>query len=224
MSAAAAAPTPTRPAKTERRTALIVYRDDGPLAEALGATLGRALPLPALVLVAAAIVPLLAAIVIGGEDTSDGVAAAVTAWLVLVGGASSGRPHTERLRWMVPPVLRFAEYASLLWFGALAGASDEGAAFALIAAIAFRHYDLVYRLRHRAETPPEWLNRLAAGWDGRLVVACVLLVAGALPTGFYVLAILLGALFVGESVWSWAQFSRAQRPAITYEDEEDEGQ
>jgi hypothetical protein len=34
---------------------------------------------------------------------------------------------------------------------------------------------------------------------------------------------LLGAVFVGESAVSWTRFSRAQRP-VMYEDEEDEGQ
>jgi hypothetical protein len=222
MSAAAAAPA-ARPAKTERPAALLVYRDDGPLARALGATLGPALRLDPLTLIAAGALPLLVAIVVGGDGLSDGVAAAVTAWLVLLAGASSGRPHTGRFRWAVPPVVRLVEYAGLVWFAALAGAGAEGAAFALLAAIAFRHYDLVYRLRHMGATPPEWLNRLAAGWDGRLVVACALLALGAIPTAYYVLAAVLGAVFVTESARAWTHFSRAQRP-VMYEDEEDEGQ
>jgi hypothetical protein len=124
---------------------------------------------------------------------------------------------------MVPAVVRAAEYAALIWFAALVGAAEEGAALALLGAIAFRHYDLVYRLRHMARIPPAWVNQLSGGWDGRLVVACLLLLAGALPTAYYVLAILLGVAFVAESVSAWTHFSRAQRP-VMYEDEEDEGQ
>jgi Family of unknown function (DUF5941) len=214
--------TATRPPQTEQPSALLVYRDDGPLATALGA-LGRAIPLPPLVLVAVAVLPLLVAIALEGDDASDGLAVAVTVWAVLLGGASSGRPHTDRVRWMVPALLRAAEYGGLIWFAALAGAADEGAAFALLGAIAFRQYDLVYRLRHMARTPPAWLNRLSGGWDGRLILMCVLLIAGALPTAYYIVAALLGAVFVAESVQAWTTFSRAQRP-VMYEDEEDEGQ
>jgi hypothetical protein len=215
--------TAIQPPKTEQPSALLVYRDDGPLAGALGAALGRAIPLPPLVLLLVAVLPLALAIVLEGAGASDGLAVAVTAWLVLVGGASSGRPHTDRLRWMVPALLRAAEYGALIWFAALAGAADEGAAFALLGAIAFRQYDLVYRLRHMAKTPPAWVNRLSGGWDGRLIVMCALLLAGALPAAYYVVAVLLGAVFVAESAQAWTTFSRAQRP-VMYEDEEDEGQ
>jgi Family of unknown function (DUF5941) len=222
MSASAATPTAATPARTDRPSALLVYRDDGPLATALGA-LGRAIPLPPLVLVALAVLPLLVAIALEGDDASDGLAVAVTAWVVLLGGASSGRPHTDRVRWMVPALLRAAEYGGLIWFAALAGAAEEGAAFALLGAIAFRQYDLVYRLRHMGRTPPAWLNRLSGGWDGRLVVMLVLLLAGALPGAYYVVGAVLGVVFVAESVQAWTHFSRAQRP-VMYEDEEDEGQ
>jgi hypothetical protein len=223
MSSPAATATATAPARTDRSSALLVYRDDGPLAVALGRTLGRALPLPPLVLILAGALPMLLAIVLRGADVSTGVAAAATAWLVLLGGASSDRPHADRLRWMVPPALRAAEYGALIWFTALAGGAGEGAAFALLGAIAFRHYDLVYRLRHMARTPPEWINLLSGGWEGRLIVFCLLLALGALPTADYVVAALLGVVLVAECVQAWTHFSRAQRP-VMYEDEEDEGQ
>jgi hypothetical protein len=41
------------------------------------------------------------------------------------------------------------------------------------------------------------------GWDGRLVVAWILLAADALPEGFYALGGILGVLFVAECVASW---------------------
>jgi hypothetical protein len=52
------------------------------------------------------------------------------------------------------------------------------------------------------------------------VLGVVLLVAGALPAGFYVLAVLLAALFVGETVREWRDFRLGQAPV--YDDEEDE--
>jgi hypothetical protein len=218
MTAAAA----TVPARTERRSAHAVYRDDGPLARAAGALLGG-LRVPSIALAAAGVLPLLALIAVGGADVPEWAAGAALAWLVLAGGAATGRPERGRLRWLLPGVLRLGEYAGLLWISALAGPSSAPAAFALLAAIAFRHYDLVYRLRHRGVTPAGWVNALAAGWDGRLAIAFALLVAGALPTGFFVWAAVLAVAFVGEAVAGWVVVGRVQRP-VEYEDEEDEGQ
>ena len=54
------------------------------------------------------------------------------------------------------------------------------------------------------KTPvPAWIERVGLGWWGRLALAWLLYAAGALPTGFYALAALLGAVFVGEAIDSW---------------------
>ena len=180
-------------------------RDDGPLARVLGATLGTVVRLPAIALVAIAVLPLLVLLAIEGSSASDAAVAAVLGWFVLVAGASSGRPHTDPLRWAVPPLLRLGEYTGILWLGALAGGSGPAAAFALLAVLAFRHYDLFYRPRFLGAAPPRWLGDLAGGWEGRLIVAYVLLLAGALPAGLFAMAGILGALFVAESVLAWSQ-------------------
>ena len=213
MSAAAAVPR-ARPGEST----LDVYRDDGPLARALGRVLGVRLSLPPVALVTVGALPLFAAIAIEGSGASDALVAAAIGWLVLIAGASSGRPQEDRLRWAAIPVLRLAEYAAVLWIGALAGGSGPAAAFALLAAVAFRQYDLVYRLRYQG-TPPRWLGDVAGGWEGRLVVAWVLLAADAVPAGFFALAVALGLLFVGESAYSWARVRRADA-VVEYEDEE----
>ena len=165
-----------------RDAALELYRDDGPLARAVGAALRPA-------------------------------------WLKLTGGPAGA---IYRLRWVVPPLLRFVEYSGLLWIGSADGQQSEAAAFALICVLAFRHYDIVYRLRHQGTAPPEWLANLALGWDGRLVLGYILLVAGALPAGFFIAAGLLATVFVAESIAGWRRFGRVPQP-VTYEDEEDEG-
>jgi hypothetical protein len=134
-----------------------------------------------------------------------------------------GRPPGGRLSWAVPPLVRLVEYGGLVGIAALEGASAFPAVFALLGALAFRHYDLVYRLRHRGETPPAWLNALAGGWEIRLLAAALLLAVGALPAAYWVAAAVYGTVFVAESAAGWATFSRARRP-ILYEDEEDEGQ
>jgi hypothetical protein len=184
------------------KDSLSVYRDDGPLARALGRALGRLVPLPALVLVAAGALPLLALITFG-SDVPVALAAAAVAWTVLCCGVATGRPDGGRLRWAWPPAVRLCEYAGLLWLASLAGDSSLPAAFALLAAIAFRSYDLVYRLRTRGETPSPVVDALSGGWDGRLLLGAALLAAGALPAGYYVWAALAAIVFVGESLASW---------------------
>jgi len=199
---------------------IAVYRDDGPLARALGAL---PLRLPGAGLLLVAFLSLIAAIAIGGGDTSQPVAAAVVAWVVLLAGASSGAPPRPKIHWAEVPLLRATEYVALTWIAALDGPDSYPAAFALLAVLTFRHYDLVYRLRHQGATPARWLNALSGGWDGRVVVAFLLLVAGALPAGYFVAAGVLGVAFVAEAVHGWLAISRMQRP-YEYDDEEDEGQ
>jgi hypothetical protein len=123
----------------------------------------------------------------------------------------------------VPPLLRLFEYSALLWIGALAGEASQPAAFALLCALSFRHYDLVYRPRHQGTQPPRWVGDLAGGWDGRLVLGYILLVAGALPAGLFIAAGLLATVFVAESIAGWRRYDPAAQHA-TYDDEEDGGQ
>ena len=178
-------------------------RDDGPLARALG-RLGPVVPFSAATLTAAAVLPLAILIAIQGARATDTGAAIALGWLVVVGGAAAGRPHTGALDWAVAPLLRAAEYAGILWAGALAG-DAEGGAFAVLAVLWFHQYGLVYRARHRGAAPPRWLGNVAAGWEGRLVLAWVALVTGALPSGFFLYAAGLAVLLVAETIHAWTQ-------------------
>jgi hypothetical protein len=199
-------------------TPLDAYRDDGPLARrVLAPTVGRVAALPGPALVVAGVVPMLATIAVAGAGAARLTAVLAVAWLVLLAGAGGGR-RRGALDWLTPGLLRVGEYAAVLWIAALAGPSSLPAAFALLAAVAFHQYDLVYRLRHRGVTPPGWTEAVLLGWDGRLLVALALLGAGALPAGFYVWAGALAIVLVGESVMSW---TRAPRPAVIG-DEDDE--
>jgi hypothetical protein len=200
-----------------------VYRDDGPLALALGRALGPVVKLPAPLLIGLGLLGLVAAIAIGGDDVSLAVAGAVLAWVLLTLAVASGTPPRERIRWAEPPLMRATEYTALIWIAALEGPDAYPAAFALLAALTFRHYDLVYRLRHRGVVPARWVSALGLGWDGRLLLAVILLVAGALPAGYFVLAGVLGVAFVAEAAYGWLAVGLVQRP-LEYEDEEDEGQ
>ena len=205
---------------------LELYRDDGPLARAIGAA-GRPLArVPQIAVVAVAAAPMIALMAAKGENASHAATGACLAWLILLAGATSAAPPRDRLGWAVAPAIRALEYAGLLWISTQGGRNSAAAAFALICALSFRHYDLVYRRRHQGLVPPRWVANLAAGWDGRLVLGYILLVADALPAGFFVAAGLLATVFVAESIAGWRRFGRGhngKQPA-TYEDEEDEGQ
>jgi hypothetical protein len=195
-----------------------LFRDDGPIARACGATLGRAVRLPAIALLVIGTLPALALLVIERSGASDGAVGAAIGWLVLVGGASRGRPHTDRLRWAIPPLLRLVEYTVILWLAALAGGAGPAAAFALLAAVAYHHYDLFYRPRFLGVVPPRWVGDIAGGWEGRLVAGYVLLVTGALPAGFFAAAAAFAALFAGESISGWMRAGPGDAPAHGHED------
>jgi hypothetical protein len=214
----------TAHAPSERPSALHVYRDDGLLARALGGAAHGALRrVPAVLPALAAVAPLLAAIALAGADASDLTAGLVLGWLVVVGGLSAGASHRDRMAWAAPTTVRLGEYVALLWIAALDDLASQPAAFALLCALSFRAYDLVYRLRHQAATPAAWVNALALGWEGRVILAFLLLVAGAIPAGYFVWAAIVAVAFVGEATVSWMAHARGQR-TVDYEDEEDEGQ
>ncbi len=202
-------------------TPLQHYRDDGPLARLLGAAAGRRIPAPPLALALVGVAGLLAVVAIEGDAAADGTVAAAVGWFVLWAGLSSGRPHTDSFAWALPGAVRLGENGSLIWIGSAVGESASAGAFALIAALALRHYDLVYRGRFQGRPPAPWLDVAAGGWDGRLLLVTLLLAAGALPTALFAIAGVLGVVFVTECVVSWARHSAA--PVSIYEDEEDEG-
>lgn len=215
-----AATVPTTSASTERSSVLELYRDDGPVAAAIGAAAAGRLRVPAIALLLVAALPGLVAIVIEGDGASHGLVAGAIVWAVLAGGLASSRPLVDRLRWAVPSVLRVIEYAGLLWIATVAGDASLPAAFALLSAITYHHYDVVYGYRHRGVPLPRWAQAAGGGWDGRLLLGLLLLVADALPAGFYVLAVAVAALFIGVTIAQWRHIGRGERPV--YDDEEDE--
>ena len=203
--------------------ALRTYRDDGLLADWIGATAGRALRL------GEAPLTLLGAVILGialalAERPQPGLAlgVAVVAAVVLV-GAGARRTHTGRFAWIVPPLLRLLEYAFLIRLTVLAEPEAMPLCFALLCALAFHHYDTVYRLRQQGVAPPTWTRMVGGGWEGRLVIASLLAALGVLAPGMLVAAVILGAVYVTESILSWMRFARATRPAVIDDEEaEDE--
>ncbi len=184
---------------------LVAYRDDGLLAALLGRTAGswisgardRAGALPVTL---AGAVPVAAVGIPHGPRWALAVA---IGWYVLAAGAGSGMSHARRLSWLLPCLLRGVEYAVLLRITALAEPRALPLCFALLAALAFHHYDTIFRLESQRRPPPTWLRFAGGGWDLRLLAAGALFVAGGLPTGLAVGAVGLGLLYVGESAASW---------------------
>ncbi|SEP83213.1 DUF5941 domain-containing protein [Streptomyces radiopugnans] len=131
-------------------------------------------------------------------------------------GLAVARPLKGALDWLVPPLFRAAEYTTVL---ALAARSDaEGAlpaAFGLVAAVAYHHYDTVYRIRGGTGAPPRLLVRAIGGHEGRAVAVTAAAALWAAGQGFTIaLTALAGALaltVITESVRFWVS---SHAPAV----------
>ncbi|MEU6163255.1 DUF5941 domain-containing protein [Streptomyces tanashiensis] len=167
----------TRKAKRTDRAAqaLADLADSGPLAGIAGRIFGRAglrmLPGFVLALIAAGV--LIPAVL--GRPFGDGGTVVAAALYVMFAGAAVARPLKGALDWLVPPLFRAAEYTTVL---VLAARSDSPhalpAAFGLVAAVAYHHYDTVYRIRGGTGAPPAWLVRVTGGHEGRTLLVTVL--------------------------------------------------
>ncbi|MDI2131716.1 DUF5941 domain-containing protein [Yinghuangia seranimata] len=129
---------------------------------------------------------------------------------VLTAGAVVARPLVGRLDWLVPPVLRAAEYTTVITLTARVAPEALSAAFGLVAVIAYHHYDTVYRLRGGHPAPPRAIVWSIGGHEGRVLLMAALATAGsgASRTGIAVFAIAAAVLVVGESVAFWVRGAR----------------
>ncbi|MFI6519922.1 DUF5941 domain-containing protein [Spirillospora sp. NPDC050679] len=190
------------------------FRDDGPICLALGALArGQLPPLPGALVALVATTVLLAAGV--GEQQTPALFAPVVA--LLLTGPAATHPHTGRLDWLVPPIIRAIEYGYLAVLGFAQGVSAP-LVYVLIAVLAYHHYDTVYRTRQGLR-PPAWLFRAGLGWEGRMLIVAFLGLSGLLPFAYAALAAYLGVLFVGESVNTWARTGRGSGEMVDLEEE-----
>nr|WP_202529889.1 DUF5941 domain-containing protein [Streptomyces sp. SID8358] len=212
----------TRKARRTDRAmrALADLADSGPLAQGVAAVLRRpkgGYTAPLLALVAGAL--MVAAAVFAPFGGWLVVGAAVL-YAVLAGLAVS-RPLGGALDWLVPPAFRAAEYCAIL---ALAARSDAPhavpAAFGLVSAVAYHHYDTVYRIRGGTGAPPRWLVRAVGGHEGRTLVVAVLAALLTTGSGFTtaltVLAAAVALVVLVESIRFWVSSSA---PAVHDEGE-----
>ncbi len=196
------------------------YRDDGPIAETLAPGTG-ALPIPPVLATPLAVLFLVLGAMVDGRATGVATIVGVVAFIAL-GSAGAVKPPKRRIQWLTPPLLRATEYAFLAFLGWRAGLGSLPQTYALLAAIAFHHYDVVYRLRHQKVAPPAWVARAGLGWDGRLALMVAASVAGFFEPLAMVLAIWCGALFVIESVGSWVRLARDTGRSVAMAAEDDE--
>lgn len=178
------------------------YRDDGPLARAIGRKVGDRVPVDELVLTLVAALPLVAAL----ATASAGYTVAAAAACVLVAGAGSERGRGHALTWLVPPLLRALEYGFVLALTLRVDADAVPLCFAFLTVVALHHYDTVYRLSHARAGPPSWVEAAGGGWDGRILLSSVLALAGVLDLGLLAGAVGLALVWAGETAASWARY------------------
>ncbi|WKV70919.1 CDP-alcohol phosphatidyltransferase family protein [Streptomyces sp. PCS3-D2] len=134
---------------------------------------------------------------------------AVAVIYVMTAGLAVAAPLRGALDWLIPPLFRAAEYVTVL---ALAAKADVPgalpAAFGLIAAVAYHHYDTVYRIRGGTGAPPHWLVRTIGGHEGRVLLTTVLAAvlvdrASDFPVALTVLAVFVALVVLVESIRFW---------------------
>ncbi|MFF0218665.1 DUF5941 domain-containing protein [Streptomyces vinaceus] len=199
----------TRKARRTDRAAqaLADLADSGPVAELAGRAVGRMAPgagIAAAVIGSVALLWTAWAYEFGARQVI--IAAAFYAVLA---GAAVARPLKGALDWLVPPVFRAAEYTTVLILAAKADVPGAlPAAFGLVAAVAYHHYDTVYRIRGGSGAPPRWLVWTAGGHDGRVLLITVLASALAaraadFPVALTALAVFVALVVLVESIRFW---------------------
>ncbi|MFF4271941.1 DUF5941 domain-containing protein [Streptomyces sp. NPDC001536] len=191
--------------RTDRAAqALADLTDSGALAQVFARVLPGRLPAPAPLLAAIGAVCLVLAAWLDGPGWSVVVCAAV---YVLLSADAVSHPLKGALDWLIPPIFRAAEYGTVL---ILAAESDVNgalpAAFGLVAAVAYHHYDTVYRIRGNAGASPAWLVRAIGGHEGRTLLVTVLaaaLTASQFTVALTALAVAVALVVLVESIRFW---------------------
>ncbi|TDC76251.1 DUF5941 domain-containing protein [Streptomyces hainanensis] len=197
--------------------ALVGLADNGPLADAVAAahTPIRRPALAAPLWALAGTAALLGCLLLPGVAGGWAAVGAAALYALCAGHALAAEP-TRPFDWLLPPLFRAGEYLTVLLIAADSEVNGAlPAAFCLVAASAYHHYDTVYRLRGGAGSPPHWLVTAASGHEGRILAvtaAAALWSAGAgLTAALSVLAGGLALLVLGESIRFWIS---SQAPAV----------
>ncbi|MDV7219847.1 DUF5941 domain-containing protein, partial [Streptomyces prunicolor] len=202
--------------RTDRAArALADLADNGPIASFVARVSPARLGAPFLIALAGTAV--LVATLFSGAAWAPVAGAFVYA---IAAGQALSHPLKGSLDWLVPPLFRAAEYCTVLILAAEAEVNGAlPAAFGLVAAVAYHHYDTVYRIRGNAGASPAWLVRAIGGHEGRTLLVTVLaaaLTASQFPVALTVLAVAVALLVLVESIRFWVS---AGAPAVHDEGE-----
>ncbi|MER5913363.1 DUF5941 domain-containing protein [Streptomyces sp. NPDC001982] len=207
----------TRKARRTDRAAqaLADLADNGPLAALVARTKRVRLGSPLLIA--------LSGTAVLAVSLFSGVTWAPVAGAVVYTSAASealSKPLKGALDWLVPPLFRAAEYGTVLILAAKSEVNGAlPAAFGLVAAVAYHHYDTVYRIRGNAGAPPAWLVRAIGGQEGRTLLVTVLaalLTGSQFTVALTVLAVYVALVVLVESIRFWVS---AGAPAVHDEGE-----
>ncbi|WP_371750053.1 CDP-alcohol phosphatidyltransferase family protein [Streptomyces sp. NBC_01283] len=208
--------------RTDRAAqALADLADTGPLATAFAALRlrGPALPAPLLAFAGGAVLVCVAGLTSYGSPWV--IVAAVI--YVITSGLAVARPLKGALDWLVPPFFRAAEYGTILLLAANADVNGAlPAAFGLVSAVAYHHYDTVYRIRGDAGAPPHWLVRAIGGHEGRtlaVALAAALLTDTDFTVALTALAVAVALVVLVESIRFWVTAHKRGAPAVHDEGE-----
>ncbi|MFF4764408.1 DUF5941 domain-containing protein [Streptomyces sp. NPDC001292] len=148
---------------------------------------------------------------------------AAAVFYAVFSGLALSQPLKGPLDWLVPPLFRAAEYGTVLVLAARADVNGAlPAAFGLVAAVAYHHYDTVYRIRGNAGAPPAWLVRALGGQEGRTLLVTVLaalLTAAQFKVALTVLAVTVALVVLAESIRFWVASHLRGAPAVHDEGE-----
>lgn len=124
-----------------------------------------------------------------------------------------------RFAWALPPSLRLVEYATIVVVVQAVAPDAMPAAFALLFALAYHHYDALYRVLNGLPAVGA-VHAAGLGVEGRLIVVFVLAALGpeTLADGLVVMAVALGALFVGVGTMGGLQAMRASGGRVRTEE------
>lgn len=211
-----------RATRTDRAAqALVELSDSGPLSELLQRAV-RGVPrhtAPAVAALGALLLVLATAL----SDYGSWWPVLGAAVYALTSAAAVSRPLKGPLDWLVPPVFRAAEYGTILLIAAKADVNGAlPAAFGLVAAVAYHHYDTVYRIRGGTGAPPRWLVRAIGGHEGRTLVVTViaaLLTNTDFTVALTVCAVAVALVVLVESIRYWVTAHRRGAPAVHDEGE-----
>ncbi|HEV2640955.1 MAG TPA: DUF5941 domain-containing protein [Actinocrinis sp.] len=118
------------------------------------------------------------------------------------------------LGWLLPPVVQGLSYLVFILVAQFHAHSTLAALFALLGAVIYHQYDIVYRIRAGAGAPPRRLTLALLTQPGRFVLVLVLLFLPASDSRTLAVALLAGYLAVVAVVESVRFWTRPAAPAL----------